>query len=370
MIRFSVSIPNLEKLKTFLANSDLDYITVLATPGIVYFMSETKELYMHYAVQVLSRHNLNDSEIFRLDRKTFASLVDEGVIEFELTDTNIIINFKKPGGALAYSYETIRQIDIIGKFLERLNLLENVNDYPQVNIAQLSGLARMSKSLGYDINCGTDVASIKLGNGFIYSNIESQPFICSGKLINLLLSYTLNVYNVQNYLIFNSSDVVVMVTKHRQGYVPEISFIKEQQTHFIVDFEMRDCISMCKKLHFKEGNFYLDLDEGIAEFKVNKSTYRSTIKVLEVKSRKSKKDSDDFDLNLDNFSLDGEVQAVDFNSLGDSSKYGIPKIEIPFDIFSKILTPIGRNKISIMFKKNFIMIKVKGIFIVFARKDV
>lgn len=372
MIKFSVNIPSIDKLKTFLANSELDYISVLATPGIVYFMSETKELYMHYAVQTLSRYNLNNSEIFRLDRKTFASLVNDGVIEFELTDSEIIINFRKQGGTLAYSYKTIRQIDVLGKFLDRLALLENIEDYPMINLAPLSPLAKMSRSTGNVINCGEDVASVKLGNGFVYSNLKGQPFVCPGKAISLLLSYTLNVYNVQNYLMYNSSDIVVMVTKYRQGFVPDIDYIKEQKTHFLVDFEMGDCTNMCKKLRPKDGTFVLDLNLEQAILTTDKSEYITKVNILKAQSRKPKNESDeldlDVDIDLDDLSLDGDM-AIDINTVS-STRVNLPRFEIPFEILGKILVPIGRNKLSLMIKKNFIIIKVKAMFIVFARKDV
>ena len=75
MIRFSISITEIEKVKTFLANSDLSYITILASGETVYFMTNTKELYMHYSFRVLSRHNLDTAILFRLDRKTLSSMI-------------------------------------------------------------------------------------------------------------------------------------------------------------------------------------------------------------------------------------------------------------------------------------------------------
>lgn len=373
MIRFSISITEIEKVKTFLANSDLSYITILASGETVYFMTNTKELYMHYSFRVLSRHNLDTAVLFRLDRKTLSSMILPSILEFNVDDTKVVLRFIKEGGKLLYSYETIRQVDVLGSYLERLDLLEEVENYSKIDLTAINRITRFGKSLGKDISCSKNVASIKMAGGFIFSNIKSEPFVCSAKMLSLLVNYTLTVYNVQNYLIHKSSDIVIMVTKHRQAFTPEIEFLKEQKTLFRVDFEMKDAVDLCRRLRLQECKFTLDVEDKIVLIEHEHSTFKSTLNVLEIKSRKEKQSKESVEIDLQNIDLDLDSDmdnfSVDIDSLSDVNKLGIPKITIPSDLLNRVVVPMGKNTISMLIKANFIIIKIKYVYIVFGRRD-
>lgn len=373
MIKFSISITEIEKLKTFLASSDLDYITILASGETAYFMTNTKELYMHYAFRVLSRHNLDNPELFRLDRKTLSSMILPSILEFIVDDTKVTLRFIKEGGKLLYSYETIRQVDALGSYLERLDLLDEVEDYNKIDLTSINRITRFGKSLGKNISCSKNVASIKMAGGFIFSNIKSEPFVCSAKMLSLLVNYTLTVYNVQNYLIHKSTDIVIMVTKHRQAFTPEIEFLKEQKTLFRVDFEMKDAVDLCRRLRLQDCNFTLDVEDKTIEIEHDHSTFRSTLNVIEIKARKTKQTEEVDELNLQSLDLDLDSDmdnfSVDIDSLSNANKLGIPKITIPTDLLNRVVVPMGKNEISMLIKENFIIMKIKYVYIVFGRRD-
>lgn len=375
MVKFSININELDKVKTFLSYVAEDFITVIATEYCVYFTSNNPELYMHYMFPLVTRIGLKEAELFRVARKDLAGLLIEGLIEFELDDINVDMTFKSKTNESIYKVSVKRQMATSDNFLNKLDIIQEANQYPSFNIEQFLQLIRFSKALNTGISCHDNIAYLEVRGVLIYKKVTAPDFACNGKLFELLSKYTTAVYNVQNYLIYQSSTISIMITKNRIGADPSIDFIRQAKAEHIVKLNMYRMISLAQRLRFKDGELLFDPAKNKVSYKTDVAMYTTDLGVTEIKTRPKpvvetvEENIDDLDLDLSNLDLDDTNSELNLFEVNNSD--AVPKFYVPCSILNRVLAYLPSNKvIKLRICTNFIRLSIAGLHVIFGRSDV
>lgn len=367
MIEFSINIDKEKEIKEFLSNNDLAFVSVIAMSHGVYFVCDSTEIYTHISFPIISKNNFKDNLIFRVPRNKIIALLCDGILKFSVTDEQVKLKFMDKEYKPKYSFKCKFQADLLGSFLRKLQILEEAEEYAQIDLNEIGILTRFAKSLNTNVKCKKDTACVELKGGTIYKKINNMTFNCSGKLLSLLNRYTAKAYNVQNYLVYKSLDKAIIVTKHRDDFNSELEFIAQQKALYLAEFSLVNIIDITKRIQFKEGYFVLDLNNQRAEYIEDTSSYEISVDVSNVvdvrNETRANKSIDDMNL---------EALLLDENLSLDTEKVGanLPSIVVPSDTLKSVLSHMGaKNSVKINIKKNFIILKVQGVFIVFGRRD-
>lgn len=371
MVEFSVNIADEKEFKEFLQSSDLDYLTVVAMQQSVYFVSDSAELYTHISYEIVSRVNFKDNIVFRFQRQKLMSLLSTGILKFHIDSDNVVLKFQTAEGAPKYGYKCKYQTDLLTGFLRRLEILESAVDYARVNLGELMNLIRFAKSLNTTVRCAEGLACVELKSGTIYRKVDCTQFTCSGKLLYLLTRYTTEVYNVQNYLVYTSNNKAIIVTKNRDDFIPEVQFVEKAKSYYLSEFTLANVIDITKRIKFNDGKFVLDIDNSNAEYIEQDSVYDIAITVnntVDLKYKTKEKD----ELDIGSLDLSDMLSGDSANTSLDTKVIGkrFPKILVPAEILKSVLVHMGvKSIVGINVKKNFVVLKIQGAFVVFGRKD-
>lgn len=386
MISFSIAVDNLETFKLLLKEKDVNNIIAIARADGVYFIYDSIELYMHRFCNYVMKTNLTEDLIFKIDRDRFSKLLVEGFVEFMFDNGEMTIEFKNKEGLTLYTYETRMQGDIVDKILHKMELIDRITEYPTIDIDGLALLTKIARvGTGYSISSDTayrtdktgvpiavsnGVATVDLLDTSVCKRVEADDFIVNGRLLDMLRGQSKRVYNVANYLLHYSEDFVMMVTKIIGRPYNELDFILKQKSMFAIKLKLNHMLDLCKKVKFNTGDFILDIDNNRAEFIETsdslKSKYSTEIQILDI--QQSKKKDEELSLeSLDMFSQDVNVSLAD---LENATKYGIPRFKIPSTVLTRILMKLqSTTELTLFIKKNYILMKLFGCYITFARVD-
>ena len=116
----------------------------------------------------------------------------------------------------------------------------------------------------------------------------------------------------------------------------------------------------------------LDLGNSLDEYNEDDSRYDIDIevgKVTDVRQKLKEKTELDLD-NLDFSSMLEENSGTEVSLDTDKIGAQFPKILVPSEILKNVLVHMGvKSIVGINVKKNFIIIKIQGVFVVFGRKN-
>ena len=386
MISFSVAINNLDSFKLLLREKDVNNIIAIARADGVYFVYDSIELYMHRFCPYVMKTNLNEDLIFKIDRDRFSKLLVEGFVEFMFEDGQMSLEFKNKDGITLYTYSTKMQADVVDKILHKMELIDRITEYPLIDIDGLALLTKIAKvGVGYSISSETayrtdktgipiavcdGVATVDLRDTSVCKRVKADDFVVNGRLLDMLRGQSKRVYNVANYLLHYSEDFVMMVTKIIGRPYNELDFILKQKSMFAIKLKLNHMLDLCKKVKFNAGDFILDIDNNKAEFietsSILKSRYSTTIEIIDIQKSKKKED----DLSLENIDMFSSDVSISLNDLENATKYGIPKFKIPSTVLTSILMKLqSTTELTLFIKKNYILIKLFGCYITFARVD-
>lgn len=386
MISFSVAIENLDNFKLLLREKDVNSIIAIARADGVYFVYDSIELYMHKFCPYIMKTNLNESLIFKIDRDRFSKLLVEGFVEFTFEDGQMSLEFRNKDGVNLYTYSTKMQGDVIDKILHKMDLIDRITEYPMIDIDGLALLTKIAKvGTGYSVSSDTayrtnksgipiavsdGVATIDLKDTSVCRKVNADDFVVNGRLLDMLRSQSKRVYNVANYLLHYSQDFVMMVTKIIGKPYNELDFILKQKSMFAIKLKLNHMLDLCKKVKFNTGEFVLDIDNNKAEFietsSALKSKYSTAIDIIEIKKSKKK----DNELSLDDLDMFSEDISISLTDLENATKYGIPKFKIPSTVLTSVLMKLqSTTELTLFIKRNYILMKVFGCYITFARID-
>lgn len=368
MVKFTINISKEKEVKEFLQQGDLDFITIIALQHKCFMICDTTDIYTHINFDIISQSNLKDNCVFRISRQKLIGLIVNGMIEFTVDNDLVQVQFLTNEYKRRYGFKCKFQTDLIGKFLRRLEILDEALEYKQVDISQILVLTRFAKSLNTNVRCDGTTACVQLKNISIYKDAKDVNFTCSGKTLLLLSKYTAKVYDVQNYLIYRSEDKAIIVTKYRDIFDSELNFIKSKPTLYTAKFSLGNIIDITRRIKFNTGKFVLDFDNKTASYKEENIEYDIAIEVTDVVDVKNKTKSDSITVDDFDFSsmLDDTSLALNTDKIGTH----LPSIILPSETLKSVLIHLGvRSIISVEIKKNFVVLRLNGLYIVFGRKD-
>lgn len=371
-IQITVNVSNIDKLKSLMKEAQGDFLTLLFTPHEVYFVYNSNSLYIHHSFDVVSKYNMKDSRILRIDKKEFLDLIVEGNVTFNITPSEIKMDFygKDDLTLKLYSFSTAYQEDLLDAYMSKIELFSDVKEYPRIELAKSLDIVKIAKTLGTTVACGTEYSQVNARGVFIFKEDKSMNFTVDARMLDLLLKFGTYVYNVSNYIVYSKDSTCVAVVKHRHVENQEFEYIKNQPSFYRIEFKCNNMLTLIKKLKLKEGTFYFDFENQECVFSKDRKNYTTPLSIIKAQSSKKKKASEEV---VDSFDLD----SFDFSDTGASAKSSlfkeednIPKLLIPDVILKGVLNNLRIHDTLVCFiKKRFILLKVGDVSVAFRRSD-
>lgn len=355
MIRFSIYVNKENPLEQLLKSIDEEYLTLLINDNSVYFIVNSAEYYVHSGFNIIDSTNLDEVKVIRINRKKFLELLTQGKIVFFIEDNFIKIDFYDDV-LYAHSLKVRYQEALFEKYINSLKLFLSADEYPLLKLRGVDDVVRIAKTLGTSVTCSNDVMQVNAKGGvFIYKEFEGAEFTVNSALLQLLMRYSLDLRNVNNYLVYHNEGTCVAVRKMSLQPGSSYDYVMEQPSSHKILFKMTRMLNLGKKLKLTDGDLYLDLDKNLVTYKEEFAESTTNIEILEKVSAKDKKTmSQGIKLDLNN---KAPVKV---------SKY--PTIKIPNIVVKSILKNLkGSDVITIYIKKNFIFMDCNGVKIVFRK---
>lgn len=370
MIRFSIIVDNEQDTKTFLKAIVSDYITVFASEKVCYFIGMNMAVYCHEAFGVLSSRNLEKLFIFRIPKNRFVALLKEGIVEFEVEKDVVSISFKDSKDNVVYTYKSKLQVDVLKKYQEKIQLLEQVKNYPRVDLEPLMRIAAIASRINSCVTANEDFAFIQMPDMIIFKESHVGRLCIDGKTLYYILRLNGDIYNAKNYLVLKKGNRAMIITQRRGSFDTEIDFIINKSYAYKINIKLNNMIDLCKNINLNLGKFIIDFNNSECKYIEDGeyNSYTSKIEVLNIESSKinkaKKSEVEDFsDLNL--FDDDS---VVDLNQMKKSMDSKIPSLVIPSNVLKNILSCFS-SLVTVEFtiKKDFVIVKVGELFITFRR---
>lgn len=370
MIRFSIIVDNEQDTKTFLKAIVSDYITVFASEKVCYFIGMNAAVYCHEAFSVLSSRNLNNLFIFRIPKSRFIALLKEGMIEFEIENDSVSIAFKGNSDNTIYTYKTKLQVDVLKKYQEKIELLEQANNYPRVDLEPLTRIAAIASKINACVTSNNDYTFIQMPDMIIFKKSNVGRLCIDGKTLYYILRLRGDIYNAKNYIVLKKGSRAMIITQRRGSFDTEVDFILDKPYAYKINIKLNTMIDLCKNINLNLGKFIIDFNNSECKYIEDGeyNSYTSKIEVLNIESSKvnkaKKAEVDDFsDLNL----FDDDA-VVDLNKMKKSMDSNLPSLVIPSNVLKNILSCFS-SLVTVEFtiKKDFVIIKVGELFITFRR---
>lgn len=359
MIKFSVQITKTDIIKTLLKDIASDYITLFVERDLVYFVYKSPEVYMHRVCVVLEANNLNDIIVMRIEKKDFMTLLSDGRLDFSIDNNRVNIDFYDEKGGLNYSLDLGFQEDLFESYAEQIELFSRCKEYPEINLKGTEGIIKICKSLGTSMSCDGETVHANTKGIFIFSKYESQPFTVNSKLLDSIRRVSTLVYSVKNYIVYNSDELCIAITKNRHVEGCEFEHVTQAKSSHMIKFNCQKMIGLVKKLKLGDGDFHIDFEKKIAYFTAENRLFKTPIEVLETKTAKGNKEGG---LDLSNLNLNTVSASVL------SSKATLPTLIIPSLVLKGVLNNIIANEgITILIKKEFVVLKVNGVVCAFRK---
>ena len=362
-----------KEAKSFLSLVKSDYIIFGLTKSEAFIMCDTKELYTHINMPVISVDDFNDDYLFiRVPKKQFLSLWIEGLLVLSIEGDRLNIKFKDASDNLIVMYSCTLQIDLASNYLERLEFLTNIKDYPQISLPNIKAVLKTAKLANIPVKASNNYIIAQAKNFAIYQEYAGTPFACFPNILNALSNYTEVVYNKENALVYLSKDRCAILTKCIATLSTDIvSACKKQRSECRCKINIKCLLSFITNIKMKDtGVFKLDLAKKEAQYTYEKDRYTIPLEMQEVQLSKSEKQkykeqvqkSQAFDID----SLDvADTNTTDISSIA-STGYQPPIITVPLDVISKIF-PQCLNIITLTVKVNCILIQSGNTNIIFGR---
>ncbi|GAA0101663.1 hypothetical protein UT300012_23780 [Paraclostridium bifermentans] len=370
---FTIKIDNIDKLKSLMKEAQGDYLTLLATSNMVYFVYDSPELYLHHSFVVLSRYNVDGGKIVRISKKEFLNLIVEGTAKFVINESTITVEFyhKDSTDKMMYSYTAPYQEDLLDKYLDKIDLFSNVKEYPRIELANSLEIVKIAKTLGTTVVCGKTHSQVSARGVFIFKEDKSEEFTVGARMLDLLLKFSTSVYNVSNYIVYSKDDTCIAVVKHRHVPGEEFDFVKKQPSTHRVEFKCNHMLTLAKKLKLTEGEFYIDFDSQTSTFVQDKVAYTTPISVIKMQNAKDRKQEKELEekgsleFDLTNFSMSNDSIALASEARRE------PKIRVPDVVLKGVLSNLNIHDSVVMFiKKRFILMECGKVNVAFRREGV
>lgn len=359
-MQFTIYNTEESKLERVLKSIDEEYITLLINPHQVFFILDGLECYMHYGFNIVNGFEVEDLKVIRINRKKFLEVLTIGKLVFTITEDKVKIDFHDDV-RYAYTLTCNYQEALFEKYVKSLQLFISSDKYPSVDLSPLVSMVRIARTLGAPITSNEGVAQVNCkGNVFIYKEFDGPSFTVDGKNLSMLMSYTPQVYNVHNYLVYTSEGLCIAVRKMvlQEGF--SYDYILNQPSAYKVIFKMEQMVSLSKRLRLADGDLVLNLDKDIVSYREKLATTSTRINVIEKVSAKDKKNTREgggLKINLSEINI------------GSVSKY--PSIVIPHLVVKTILKNLrGLEEITLYVRKTFILLEYDNVKIVFSRVEV
>lgn len=369
-IQVTISVSNMDKLKSLIKEAQGDFITLLFTPQEVYFVYNSTSLYIHHSFDVISRYNMTDSRIVRIDKKEFLDLIVEGNLTFNITPSEIKMDFygKDDLTLKLYSFKTLYQEDLIDTYVSKIELFSDIQDYPRIELAKSLEIVKIAKTLGTTVACGKEYSQVNAKGVFIFKEDKSMDFTVDARMLDLLLKFGTYVYNVSNYIVYSKDSTCIAVVKHRHIENQEFEYINKQPSFYKIEFKCNHMLTLIKKLKLKEGTFYFDFENQECVFTKDRKSYTTPLNIIKSQSSKKKKASEEVveDFDLGSLDLSGNSSKSSLFINEDS----IPKLMIPDLVLKGVLNNLKIHDTLVCFiKKRFILLKVGEVSVAFRRSD-
>lgn len=359
MIKFSVQITKTDIIKTLLKDIASDYITLFVNRDIVYFVYKSPEVYLHRTCIILESNNLNNIVVMRIEKKDFMTLLNDGRLDFSIDSGRVNIDFYGENGGLNYSLDLGFQEDLLESYEDQIELFSRCKEYPEINLKGTEGVLKVCKSLGSPISCDGETVHANAKGIFIFSKYESEPFTINSKLLDSLRRVSSIVYSVKNYIVYNSDEICIAITKHRHIEGCEFDHVIKAKSSHMIKFNCQKMIGLVKKLKLGDGDFHIDFEKKIAYFTADNRLFKTPIDILETKTAKGNKEGG---LDLSTLNLSNTSASVL------SSKALLPTLVIPSLVLKGVLNNvIANDSIGIFIKKEFVVLKVNGVVCAFRK---
>lgn len=356
-MRFTIYVNENSPLENLLKSVDEEYITLLINNESVYFILDSSEYYLHSGFNIIDSSDITGMRVVRINRKKFVELLTQGKIIFTFIDNKIKIDFHNDV-LYAYSLTVNYQEELFEKYMNSIQLFVTADQYPKIKLSNVGNIVRIAKTLGSTVTCSDNVLQVNVRDGvFIYKEFEGPDFTINSALLQMILRYSLELRNVNNYLVYQNEGTCVAVRK--TGLQPgfDLDYVTKQPSSHKVRFKMTHMLTLGKKLRLVDGDLLLNMDKHTVTYREKFSSTTTNIEVLEKVSAKDKKtETKGITLNL------GKTSPVKV------SKY--PTIKIPHVVVKSILKNLQTNDVITLYvKKQFILIDCDGVKIVFRKVE-
>ena len=373
MVKFTVSVNKETNLKSLLSIGLESYVTVFVTKTSCYFILNSAEIYLHKALPILSSDSLEEALSFRLERKQLNNMLIDGFMEFLVDDEDITINFKNVESHLKYSMTVINQKGYDELIFQKMRLIADCEDYPLINLAPIRSLIRVANNLGLPIGVENGYAYAMSKNFSCFKKTSLPEFSASSKMLALLLKFSTQVHNVQNYLIHDEDGTAIVISKHKYAPAFDIVFALKQKSSHRVNLKIDNIIGLCAKVDKTDGTFLLDVENEKATFVKDKVTYMTPLDIIDIRSvyqRKKqreeiKKEAEvSIDSLLDNINPEAESVML-------LSEHLTPRVEVPIIVLTRLMPALGLKESAIIsYKKTFMQVEHNDTYVIFTRKEV
>ncbi|WP_394862082.1 hypothetical protein [Paraclostridium bifermentans] len=357
MIRFSVYVNKDNPLEQLLKSVDEEYLTLLINEKSVYFIVNSAEYYVHSGLNIIDSTNLDEVKVIRINRKKFLELLTQGKLVFVIEDNKIKIDFYKDV-VYAHTLKVRYQEALFEKYVNSLKLFLSADEYPLLRLKGVDEVVRIAKTLGASITCSNNVMQVNAKGGvFIFKEFDGAEFTINSAYLQLLMKHSLDLRNVNNYLVYHNEGTCIAVRKMSLQPNSSYDYIIEQPSSHKIIFKMTSMLELGRKLKLIDGDLILNLDKNVVTYVEEFSEATTNIEILEKVSARDKKTlSQGIKLDLTN---KAPVKV---------SKY--PTIKIPNVVVKSILKNLkGSDVITLYIKKNFIFMDCNGVKLAF-RKDI
>lgn len=284
MHRFILQINNLASFSKFLSLTDKEYVDVYFTNGGNFMVNNSPELFGYFPFKGTS-NNLDEYVSCRVKRMLLLKLSVEGFLVFNVDNTSVVLDIIDTENVKTCSIRFARQQTNKEEYEYKVDVISRVTNDLFFHVSDLKGFCKVAKASRSVISVRNGIASASIGGrGRIYQTTGvGCSFSCIADRLSLLMSYSDNIFSIENFVGIMTRDMTVLVTKCNGISNEEFQLLEEAKSAYVCKIDLAALRAVLAGLDIKESMVTINLETKEALLSRDREQIAVPVKVWDVR---------------------------------------------------------------------------------------
>lgn len=327
----------LKKIKPFCGT----YVDIICVGNFALFCSETGQSYVQAPMDLIGVHEQIPN--VRISSDLLFNVMISGIVKFFIEGSTVEVVFYGTENKQEFKLVVPRQVSAISA-IEKNRLILKSKECLNHSLIPVQRLIRLISKTKSPFIVSEGFAFMFYKNSYVFQKVELPSFACDSDLIKKCIALTTQFCFCEDYMVFTSEGVSVLVHKQKIPNVCDIAYIQKTKASRVIDVDLSKMTTLVNRLKANDYEVKVDLDSRFCLVKWDVNRFEIPIKVLG--------DSNS------NQSIDDLL--ADFNSEEITPNDKDSSFTIPYWTL-RLLDKVSKVKIYVT--KRFYLIKVEKVFI-------